>query len=125
MNDHAISIAIEQNGNDILMKMKIVGKLKHSDYEMIIPLMDDAIAGVKNPQIKVLVDLIEFSGYELQALWDDFKFGVKYNKEFSKIAAVGNKRWEETGIKIANWFTHAEMKYFESPTEALEWISAH
>lgn len=122
MNKHAIDISIEQNGNNFTVKMKIVGKLKHSDYELLNPMMDNAIAGMNEPNVKVLVDLLEFTGYELQAFWDDFKFGLKYNKVFTKIAIIGNKSWEETGIKIGNWFTHAEMKYFESMEEAMLWL---
>jgi hypothetical protein len=122
MNDHAISVSIEQNGNEFTVKMKIVGKLKHSDYEVLNPMMDKAIAEINEPNVKVLVDLLEFTGYELPALWDDFKFGLKYNKIFTKIAVIGNKNWEETSIKIVNWFMHAEMKYFESMEEAMYWL---
>ncbi len=123
MNEHAIAISIRQNGSDFIMTMKVVGKLKHSDYELLVPLMDKSIDGIKEPKIKILVDILEFEGYELRALWDDFKFGLKYNKEFSKIAVVGNKKWEEIGINMANWFMHADTKYFEELENANKWLS--
>jgi hypothetical protein len=122
MNKHAIDISIEQNGNEFTVTMKIVGKLKHSDYLLLNPMMDNAIAGINEPNVKVLVDLLEFTGYEFQALWDDFKFGLKYNTVFTKIALIGNKSWEESAMKIGNWFMHAEMKYFESIEEAIHWL---
>lgn len=122
MNDHAIAITINQSGNNIIMTMKIVGKLKHSDYELLVPTLQHAIAGVQEPKIKALVDILDFEGYELRALWDDFKFGLQFNKEFSKIAVVGNKKWEEIGINMANWFMHADTKYFEIKEDALSWL---
>lgn len=124
MQEHAISVTIEQYQNDLFMRMSIVGKLKHSDYEILNPMMDEAIAGIEGPKIKVLVNLLEFTGYEMHALWDDLKFGLKYNREFTKIAVVGNNKWEEIGIKIGDWFTHADMHYFESEAEALTWLAA-
>ncbi|MDD3598258.1 MAG: STAS/SEC14 domain-containing protein [Sulfuricurvum sp.] len=122
MPSHAIDITIDQSENEFTVTMKIVGKLTHSDYELLNPMMDNALAGIDKPDVKVLVDLLEFTGYELHALWDDFKFGLKYNKVFTKIALVGNKRWEETAVTIGNWFTHAKMHYFESTEDAFSWL---
>lgn len=122
MNEHAIDVTINQIGDDIIMTMRIVGKLKHSDYEFLVPTLQHAIEGVREPKIKALVDIVDFSGYELRALWDDLKFGVQFNKEFSKIAVIGNKFLEEFGVTIANWFTHADMKYFEVQEDAISWL---
>ncbi|HQS65755.1 MAG TPA: STAS/SEC14 domain-containing protein [Sulfuricurvum sp.] len=122
MNDHALDITIDQDGNEFTIRMKIVGTLKHSDYDLLNPMMENALAGINEPKVKILVDLLDFTGYELQAVWDDFKFGIKYNKIFTKIAVVGNKSWEETGITIANWFVHAQMKYFGLEKDAVEWL---
>ncbi len=122
MNEHAIAITVNRDADDIIMTMKIVGKLKHSDYELLFPTLERAIEGVKQPQIKALIDIVDFEGYELRALWDDFKFGVKFNNEFSKIAVIGNKKWEEIGIKMANWFMHADTHYFESKEDAMIWL---
>ena len=66
-----------------------------------------------NRKIKVLVDAREFNGWDFKAAWDDLKFGLKHNKEFTKLAFVGNKGWESYNIKISDWFICGEMKYFE------------
>jgi hypothetical protein len=123
MVEHGITVGISRLGNDFLMKMKVVGKLKHSDYDIIVPMLESAITGISEPKIKVLVDITEFDGYELRAVWDDLKFGLKYNSEFTKIAVVGNKRWEEYGVRISNWFMSGDLKYFENMSEAFLWLS--
>ena len=102
--------------------MKISGRLDHDDYDLMVPMIENAISGIRKPKIKVLVDAIEFEGWDLRAAWDDLKFGLKHNSEFTKLAFVGNKKWEEYGIKISNWFMNAKMRYFEDIDEARQWL---
>lgn len=120
---HGISVGMERVGNEFFMTMKAVGKLTHEDYEVITPMIDSALAGIKNPKIKTYVDLSEFDGWELRAAWDDFKIGLKHGSAFSKIAIYSNSKWLEYGVKISAWFMSGEMKLFESEEEALKWLS--
>ncbi len=76
-------------------------------------MVENALFGIKEPNIKVLVDAREFDGWELRAAWDDLKFGLKHSKEFTKLAFVGNKEREAHSIKISNWFMSGDIKYFE------------
>ena len=64
-------------------------------------------------------------GWELAAAWDDFAFGVKHWNDFTKLALVGNKRWEELSAKIGDKLTSAEMRYFpeEEKDAAMAWIA--
>ncbi len=121
--EHGISLGISRVDNTFFMKMKLIGTLTHEDYRVMIPMIENAIKGVENPKIKVLVDATEFNGWELRAAWDDLRFGLKHSDDFDKIAFVGNKKWEEYGIKISNWFMGGEMKYFEDIEKAMEWIN--
>ena len=102
--------------------LKIVGKLTHKDYEQFVPMFEEELQCVKEPKVKMLVDITELDGFELKAMWDDLKFGLKHNFEFTQIAVVGNSTFYEYGIKIANWFTHAQMEYFEEETKAKKWL---
>ncbi len=122
MTRHGLSIGIERIGNDFFLSLKAVGKLTHADYEIINPMIDSALAGIKSPRIKVLVDGSELEGWELRAAWDDFKLGLKHGGEFDKIAIFGNKKWQEYSAKIGSWFISGEVKYFEDLNEALSWI---
>lgn len=102
--------------------LKVIGKLTHEDYESFVPMFEQSLQCVKEPKVKMLVDITELEGFELQAMWDDLKFGLKHNSEFTQIAVVGNSTFYQYGIKIANWFTHAKMEYFEEESDAKKWL---
>ncbi len=123
VSKHGLSIGIERVSSEIFLSLKAVGKLTHEDYEIITPLIDAALAEVKEPKIKVLVDGTEMEGWELRAAWDDFKLGLKYGREFEKIAIYGNKNWQEIAAKVGAWFTSGEVKYFENYDDALAWLN--
>ncbi len=122
ITQHGISIGIERINDEFMMTLTVNGKLKHSDYEIIVPMLESAIEGVEKPKIKVLVDLRKFEGWELRAAWDDLKLGLKHGREFTKIAMIGNKKWEEYAARIGSWFIAGEMKYFEDTSTACNWL---
>ncbi|MCK5111475.1 MAG: STAS/SEC14 domain-containing protein [Arcobacteraceae bacterium] len=121
--EHGISIGVSRVGDVIFMKLKINGTLTHKDYELMIPMIENAIKSVKEPKIKVLVDAVNFNGWEAKALWDDLKFSLSHLELFAKIAFVGNKKWEEYAIKISNWFMIGDIQYFENMDDAIVWIN--
>jgi hypothetical protein len=121
--EHGIDVGINRIKDQFFVKMKIVGRLTHEDYEMITPLLENALNGVEHPNISLLIDATQFEGWSLQAVWDDLKLGLKHNKDFYKIALIGNKSWQEFGVKISNWFTKGSMEYFEKTDDALAWLS--
>ena len=122
-NLHGLSIGISRVDNKFFLKLKITGKLTHQDYETITPMIDSALAEVKQPKINALVDITELDGWEIRAAWDDFKLGLKHGSEFEKIALIGNKKWQEAISKLSNWFTSGEIKYFEKRDEGVLWLS--
>ncbi len=119
---HGLSIGIEKSNAKFFMTMKAVGKLTHEDYEVITPMIDSALAGIKDADVHMLIDGTEMEGWEARAAWDDFKLGIKHGREFKKIAIYGNKNWQEIAAKLGSWFVSGEVKYFENFNEALEWI---
>ena len=119
---HGLSIGINRVESDFFLFLKAVGKLTHNDYEEITPMLDSALKSINNPKIKAFVDVTELEGWEVRAMWDDFKLGLKHGSEFSKIALFGNKKWEEYISKVGSWFISGEIKYFEDEKEAFEWL---
>lgn len=119
---HGLSIGIERVDNKIFLSLKAVGTLTHADYETITPMIDAALAEVKNPQVDVLLDASELDGWDLRAAWDDFKLGLKHNNQFRKIAIYGNKKWQQNIAAIGNWFISGELKYFPQADQAIEWL---
>ena len=120
---HGISIGIERVNDEFMLTLSVNGKLKHSDYDIIVPMLESAIAGVNQPEIKALVDMRKFDGWELRAAWDDLKLGLKHGKEFTKIAMIGNKKWEEYAAKVGSWFIAGDIKYFEDEADACNWLN--
>ena len=119
---HGLSIGIERIESDYFLSLKAVGKLSHEDYKTITPMIDSALAQVKEPRVNVLIDGTELEGWELRAAWDDFKLGLKHNNAFQKIAIYGNKNWQEMTAKIGNWFISGEIKYFATLNDAIAWL---
>ncbi|MFP8843235.1 Protein of uncharacterised function (DUF3478) [Shewanella baltica] len=120
---HGISIGIERYGDDdFFVAFKAIGTLTHHDYEMMAPVLESALTGVKDPDIFALVDVTELDGLELQAAWDDLKLGVKHIRHFEKIAIVGKTTLQEVLAKLANWFTPAEVRFFVDNGDAVAWL---
>ncbi len=120
---HGLSIGIERTNDNFFLTLKAIGKLTHKDYEIITPMIDSALSGVKDPNVKVLIDGTELEGWDARAAWDDFKLGLKHGNEFDKIAIYGNKKWQEITAKVGGWFISGEIKYFENVTDAITWLN--
>jgi len=121
--EHGLTVKINKREDYFFMSVKIVGTLTHEDYQKRLPMLRYTLNNVENPKVKVLVDALDFQGWELRAAWDDYKFGMEYNKAFTKIAFVGGKAWKAYGVKIGNWFMSGQMKYFKTIEDAQAWLS--
>jgi hypothetical protein len=122
METKAFKFEINGNGDHFYGTLKVTGKLTHEDYELFVPAFEQSLQCIKEPRVKMLVDITQWDGFELEAAWDDLKFGLSHGSEFTKIAVVGQGGLSQYGVKIVNWFTHYEMKYFEDIHEAKEWL---
>ncbi len=120
---HGLSIGIERTNDNFFLTLKAIGKLTHKDYEIITPMIDSAMSGVKDPNVKVLIDGTELEGWDARAAWDDFKLGLKHGNEFEKIAIYGNKKWQEITAKVGGWFISGEIQYFENVADAITWLN--
>ncbi|MEA3552953.1 MAG: STAS/SEC14 domain-containing protein [Campylobacterota bacterium] len=122
--EHGISIGINRVDDTVFIKLKIDGTLTHEDYKMMTPMIENSVKGIEHPKVKVLVDALDFDGWEMEVLWDDLKFSLGHIELFNKIAFVGNKKWEEYAVKISNWFMIGDIEYFENMDDALNWINS-
>lgn len=118
---HTISMNTLVKDNQCLLSFKVIGKLKHSDYEQLFKTLED-LQKIEVDKINANIDITELTGIEVRAMWDDFIVGIKYNDKFSKIGVVGNQKWEEYVIKAANHFVDYEIKYFENNKISIEWL---
>ena len=121
---HGLSIGIERLGDEFLLTFRAAGKLTHADYEVITPMIDSALKRVQEPRVKAFLDVTELEGWAPRAAWDDFKLGLKHGSEFTKIAILGRKHWQEVCAKVSAWFVSGEVRYFEDESDALRWLNA-
>ncbi len=121
---HDIILSIDKVKNKFFFSIKVIGKLTHEDYKILIPKIDTALKDVENPTIKAFIDCTELTGWDLEVVWDDLKLGIKHNNKFEKIAILGDQNWLNIGSEIASWFIHADLKYFADDNEALYWLNS-
>lgn len=119
---HGLSIGIERINDEFFISVKAIGKLTHQDYEVITPLIDSALESVKQPKIKAFIDASELDGWELRAAWDDFKLGLRHGGEFTKVAIIGNKKWQQIAANVGSWFISGKVRYFEKVGAGLAWL---
>jgi hypothetical protein len=85
-------------------------------------MIDRALKEAKGLEVNLLVDMRGFKGWEMLAAWDDMKFGLKPHNDFSKMAIVGDKKWEALSTKMMSHLMSGKSKFFKSREKALAWL---
>ncbi|SFV50667.1 hypothetical protein MNB_SV-8-1420 [hydrothermal vent metagenome] len=122
IKEHGISIAIKRTKKKVFVELSMLGKLTHEDYKTFVPMIDKALKEAKGLEVDLLVDMRDFTGWELLAGWDDMKFGLKHRNAFDKMAIVGNKKWEELSVKMMSHLMKGKSKFFKEREKALSWL---
>tara|TARA_B100000949_G_C14104929_1_gene375791 strand:+ start:405 stop:755 length:351 start_codon:yes stop_codon:yes gene_type:complete len=99
-------------------------QLDDADYDKIIPFLKEKIA--EYGTINWFFEMTNFKGWTLSALWRDAKFDIKHKDNLSKIAMVGEKKWEEAMTTLMKPFTDTEIKFFDlgDREHAKQWINS-
>lgn len=111
---------IAQESN--VVRVEVSGRLTQSDYDQLIPSWEALIA--RHGKMRLLFVMHDFHGWEPQAAWEDFRFGIKHQKGVERIVMVGEKKWQHWMTKIASWFVQADVRYFDASQEdqAERWV---
>lgn len=114
-------IDLEETDQGKVVTITFKGKVAKEDYDMLVPQLENIIG--KGGSIRLLVELVDFEGWTLGALWEDTKFGIAHFNDIEKIAVVGDRKWEETMAAFIKPFTRAKVRYFprEKVAEAGKW----
>jgi hypothetical protein len=104
--------------------VNLSGKLKAADYDTFGPAVEQSIA--KHGKISAVVEMHDFDGWEMGALWEDIKFDTKHFRDFDRLAMIGDEKWEQAMAAFCKPFTTAEVKYFDraESQQAIAWASA-
>jgi len=106
----------------VFMTIRLSDKLTKADYEHFVPLVEKRIA--EHGKLRLLVEMRDFHGWEMAALWEDIKFDAKHWRDIERLALVGESRWEKGMATFCKPFTTATIRYFdiEVEDEARQWL---
>lgn len=100
---------LRNEGN--FLAFKLSGKLHDEDYKQFMPLIQ---AAADKGKLHLLVEMENFEGWDLPALWDDMQLDAHYGKQIERLAVIGDKKWEQWMTKICRPFTSARVEYFDA-----------
>ena len=106
-----------------VLAIEATGKVTHEDYEnTLIPRVEAMLA--KGPIRMLYVIGKEFTGFELEALWDDSNLGLKHWRDFSQVAVVADQVWLRAAVSMFMPFFHGEVRVFglSQLPAAKDWI---
>jgi len=102
---------ILNSASDKVITIKVSGKLLHEDYQQFVPRMEALIA--EHGSVRCLMELTDFQGIELRALWDDIKFDTTHCGRIERCAIVGGSKFVEFMTKLSKpLFFRAKIKCF-------------
>lgn len=107
----------ESSGN--VIGLRVSGMLHEEDYEAMIAVLKKRID--EYGDIHVLFEMKDFEGWTPKALWEDVKFDVKYNRQITRAAVVGDKTWEKWMTQLMKPFAYAEVRYFDQAKRDAAW----
>jgi len=119
-----IEVLPESAGN--VLGVKATGKLTDEDYKKVfIPALERMLKEYGSVKALFYMDP-DFKGWDLRALWDDAKFGVKHKDDFEKIAVVGGKKWIDWAVKLDAAFIKGEVKTYSDAelAQAWDWVKS-
>ncbi len=120
-----IEILDQSTGN--IFAMRLSGKIRHRDYQQFVPLLEKRIE--EHGSVRCFIEMTEFHGVELRALWDEIKFDVRHARQIERCAVVGDRTWEwmtrSWMTKLSRLiFSRAEIRVYgiAERDNAWEWI---
>ena len=107
---------------DGVIAVRATGKLTRDDYRQFTPKFDDLAK--MTPPSRLLIELVDFHGWNLSGLWAELKFDVRHRSGFQAIAIVGDKPWQEWGTRLTAPFFRTKIRFFrpDERDRALSWL---
>ena len=68
----------------------------------------------------------DFEGWQPGALLEDAKLDVQLNSEVSKLAMIGEVKWQDWLTQLSEPFASGELRYFDASErdKAFAWVRA-
>jgi SpoIIAA-like len=114
---------LDQSTRDVFA-MRVSGKILHQDYQHFVPSVEKRIE--EHGSVRCYIEMFEFHGIELRALWDEIKFDVRHARQIERCALVGDRAWQSWMTDFSRpIFSRAELRFFHvaDRDKAWEWIN--
>lgn len=114
---------VDRKGNAV--RLRASGKVSDEDYEKVLVPAIEAVLK-ENDKVSCQIEFSgEYRGFELGAMWEDAKFGLKHRRDFTRCSVVGAPKWMEWGVKVGDKLTGAKLKTYpsEQAEDAWNWVS--
>ncbi len=108
-----------QPEKDNVVAFRLTGTLRDEDYKAFAPEVEALIA--REGEVRLLLQLENFQGWDLHAAWDDITFGIKHFRDLERIAVVGDPGWEKWMVKLSKPFSEAKIRFFPADELIAAW----
>jgi hypothetical protein len=117
-----MSVDLHEEAAGKLLIVKLTGKLQKEDYQRFVPEVERLVK--EHGKIRMLVEMHDFHGWTMGALWEDVKFDWKHFADIERLALVGESRWQAGMAAFCKPFTRATIRYFDAANvaAAFDWI---
>ena len=117
-----MSVELQEEAGGKCLLVKLSGKLAKEDYQQFVPEIERLIQ--REGKLRMLVQMHNFHGWTMGALWEDIKFDLKHFGDIERLALVGERKWEAGMAAFCKPFTTAKVHYFDeaNAAEAAEWV---
>ena len=113
-------IAIKTQEN--LISVSVMGEFTLADYKEFEQEVEHDIQFQGG--VNLLMDLRDMVRYTLDVAWEEIKFSRQHRYDFRKIAVVTGDEWMVWAAWMNRLFVDAELRVFDEPGIALEWLEA-
>ena len=113
-------IAISNRNN--LISASVMGEFTLADYRDFEQHVEYSIEFEGG--VNLLLDLRDMASYTLDVVWEEIRFSREHRYDFRKIAVVTNDEWMVWISWLNRLFVDADLRVFDDPSIALEWLEA-
>jgi hypothetical protein len=98
---------------DETLVIHATGILSSADYETrFVPMVEAKIS--RHGKINLIMYLDEnFEGWDIGAIWDDARFGLKHRHDFKRVAVVGAQVWFKWAYNLGSKFLDGKFHTFD------------
>ena len=110
-----------QHLEDNIIAVTASGALSKDDYEVLRPRLEQEAE--RHETLRLVWEMRDFS-WQPGAALEDLKLDVKLNSEVSKIAMIGEAKWQDWMTQLSKPFASGELRYFDESERdaAYVWI---